>query len=102
MEWAHDDNRPYQNAVELLWQCVKTAFPVRVDIARINSCIQGKDELVKDYYVRLYEIFEKYSGMAEPANRGDQPDIWESYMNSSFLNELRPELSAAVKQSCIG
>ncbi len=57
VEWAHDDNRPYRNAVELLCQRVKTAFPVRVDIAKINSCIQGKDELVMDYYVRLYETF---------------------------------------------
>ncbi|XP_058638910.1 uncharacterized protein LOC131544593 [Onychostoma macrolepis] len=102
VEWAHDYNRPYRNAVELLCQRVKTAFPVRVDIAKINSCIQGKDELVMDYYEILYETFKKYSGIAEPANRGDPPNIWESYLNSSFLNGLRPELSAAVKQSCIG
>ncbi len=36
------------------------------------------------------------------SDRADRPGIWESFMRSRFLNGLRPELSTAVKQSCIG
>lgn len=102
VEWNHADNEPYRSAVELLCRHVKTAFLVRVDIAKIDSCIQRKDEAVQEYYVRLYETFNKHSGITEPPDRGDRPGIWESFMRSRFLNGLRPKLSTAVKQSCNG
>ncbi len=60
-----------------------------------------REESVRDFYVRLFEIFRKHSGMAEPGDSGTQPGTWECHLQSCFLNGLRPEIAQAVKASYI-
>ncbi|XP_042584307.1 uncharacterized protein LOC122138010 [Cyprinus carpio] len=100
-EWGHRDNADYRRAVEELAEAIKTAFPARVDTAKIGNCCQSRDESVQDYYNRLYLIFNKHSGLEEPDERGNQPDTWECHLRSWFLNGLRPEIAQAVKTSYI-
>ncbi len=99
--WLHEANEPYRSAVKDLTQAMKAAFPARVDTAKINGCCQVREESVRDYHARLFEIFRKHSGMAEPADRGTQPGTWECHLQSCFLNGLRPEIAQAVKASYI-
>ncbi len=74
--WLHEANEPYRSAVKDLTHAMKAAFPARVDTAKINGCCQVREESVRDYHARLFEIFRKHSGMAEPADRGTQPGTW--------------------------
>ncbi len=99
--WLHEANEPYRSAVADLTKAMKAAFPARVDTAKINGCCQVREESVRDYHARLFEIFRKHSGLAEPADRGTQPGTWECHLQSCFLNGLRPEIAQAVKASYI-
>ncbi|KAL0153238.1 hypothetical protein M9458_051461 [Cirrhinus mrigala] len=54
-----------------------------------------------DYYHRLYETFNKHSGLDEPDDRGNQPGTWECHLRSWFLNGLRPGIAQAVKGNYI-
>ncbi len=99
--WLHEANEQYRSAVTDLTQAMKAAFPARVDTAKINGCCQVREESVRDYHARLFEIFRKHSGMAEPEDRGTQPGTWECHLQSCFLNGLRPEIAQAVKASYI-
>ncbi len=62
--WLHEANEQYRSAVTDLTQAMKAAFPARVDTAKINGCCQVREESVRDYHARLFEIFGKHSGMA--------------------------------------
>ncbi len=100
--WDNASNQAYKDAVERVCAAIKRAFPLHVDTSKIQQCCQAPEETVQDYYERLHETFNRYSGLTEPATRGDAASTWESHMTNSFLNGLCPELSAAVKHSCIG
>ncbi|KAL0199323.1 hypothetical protein M9458_007863, partial [Cirrhinus mrigala] len=100
-DWQHDDNETYRQAVKTLCQQIKDNFPAKVNATKIN-CTQKKDESVDDYYVRLYDTFNRYSGMPEPDDRGDVPQMWESHLRSSLMSGLRPEIATIIKQTCIG
>lgn len=99
IDWDDASNRPYRIAVNDLANAIKAAFPLRVDIAKLISCCQNREESVQDYYNRLYETFNKYSGLPEPDNRGNQPGIWECFLEMYFLDGLRKEIAQAVKSS---
>ncbi|KAF4097009.1 hypothetical protein G5714_022978 [Onychostoma macrolepis] len=100
-EWEHRHNLEYRTAVEELAESMRTAFPARADTSKIGNYCQNREENVQDYYHRLYEIFNKHSGLIEPADRGNQPETWECHLRSWFLNGLRPEIAQAVKASYI-
>ncbi|XP_058616613.1 uncharacterized protein LOC131530382 isoform X2 [Onychostoma macrolepis] len=100
-EWGHRDNLEYRAAVEELAESIRTAFPARVDTAKIGNCCQNREESVQDFYHRLYEIFNKHSGLEEPGDRGNHPDTWECHLRSWFLNGLKPEIALAVRTSYI-
>ncbi len=100
-EWEHRHNLEYRTAVEELAEGIRTSFPARVDTSKIGNCCQNREESVQDYYHRLHEIFNKHSGLTEPADRGNQPETWECHLRSWFLNGLRPEIAQAVKTSYI-
>ncbi|KAL0154410.1 hypothetical protein M9458_050303, partial [Cirrhinus mrigala] len=95
--WTDETNANYCTAVVELVEGIKVAFPVRVDTSRIGNCCQTREESVQDYYHRLYETFNKHSGLEEPDDRGNQPDTWECHLRSWFLNGLRPEIVQEVK-----
>lgn len=99
--WGHPSNEPYKKEVENFTNAVKVAFPPRVDTEKIACCTQGKEEPVNGYYYRLFETFERHSGLKEPPQRGDQPGTWESVLLGYFLKGLKPEISRAVKASYI-
>ncbi len=101
-DWNHADNEAYRQAVETLCQRIKTDFPVRVNTTKINYCTQKRSESVDDYYVRLYETFNKFSRMPESDERGEVPQMWESHLRSSLMSGLTPEIAAIIKQTCIG
>ncbi len=61
--WLHEANEPYRSAVADLTKAMKAAFPARVDTAKINGCCQVREESVRDYHARLFEIFRKHSGL---------------------------------------
>lgn len=63
-DWDHAD---YRAAVLELANTVKTAFPVCGGVTKMNYCVQRKGENVREYYHRLYELFNRHSGMPEPA-----------------------------------
>ncbi len=88
-EWEHRHNLEYRTAVEELAEDIKTSFPASVDTSKIGYCCQNREEFV--------EIFNKHSGLAEAADRGNQPETWECHLRSWFLNGLTPE--QAVKTS---
>ncbi|MGL5564791.1 MAG: hypothetical protein ACRDC4_03580, partial [Plesiomonas sp.] len=88
-------------AVTELANTVRRVFPARIDMSRISHCRQEPGESVQIYYERLFAAFNKHSGLTEPADRGDRPGIWESYLATSLLNGLRPELSQAVKHNYV-
>ncbi len=70
-------------------------------MSKIGNCYQSREESAQDYYHRLYEVFNKHSGLDEPADRGNRPETWECHLRSWFLNGLRPEIAQAVKTSYI-
>ncbi|KAL0148075.1 hypothetical protein M9458_056615 [Cirrhinus mrigala] len=92
-DWNHTDNETYRQAVKTLRQQMKDNFPAKVNTTKINYCTQKKDESVDDYYVRLYDTFNRYSRMLEPDDRGDVPQI-------SLMSGLRPEIATIIKQTC--
>ncbi len=57
--WLHEANEQYRLAVTDLTQAMKAAFQARVDTAKINGCCQVREESVRDYHARLFEIFRK-------------------------------------------
>ncbi|XP_057182604.1 uncharacterized protein LOC130549403 [Triplophysa rosa] len=99
--WNNDENRPYTVAVTTLCNAIKTAFPARLDLTKVSDCMQKKDESVQDYYVHLYDVFKRYSGIHEPTNRGEEAGLWESHLRNCFLNGLRPDIVTSVKSTCI-
>ncbi|ROL43089.1 hypothetical protein DPX16_14801 [Anabarilius grahami] len=101
VNWQHASNDGYRAAVTGLTETVRRAFPARIDMSRVSHCRQEPGESVQVYYERLYGVFCKHSGLKEPADRGDRPTTWESYLANSLLNGLRPEISQAVKHSYI-
>lgn len=101
-DWDHRDNADYRDAVVELAEAIRAAFPVRIEVAKINQCLQEKGEAVRAYYYRLYEVFNKHSGMTEPNVRGAEPDIWECHLGNWFMRGLRGEIAQGVKSSCIG
>ncbi|KAF4103681.1 hypothetical protein G5714_016564 [Onychostoma macrolepis] len=100
-KWEHRHNLEYRTAVEELAEGIKVAFPACVDTAKIGNCCQNREESIQDYYHRLYEIFNKHSGLIEPDDQGNQPETWECHLRTWFLNGLRPEIAQAVKTSYI-
>ncbi|ROK32551.1 hypothetical protein DPX16_23669 [Anabarilius grahami] len=101
VNWQHASNDGYRAAVTGLTETVRRAFPARIDMSRVSHCRQEPGESVQVYYERLYGVFCKHSGLNEPADRGDRPTTWESYLANSLLNGLRPEIFQAVKHSYI-
>ncbi|KAI2661078.1 hypothetical protein H4Q32_030105 [Labeo rohita] len=99
--WTDETNANYCTAVAELAEAIKVAFPARVDTSKIGNCCQTREESVQDYYHRLYETFNKHSGLDEPDDRGNQPGTWECHLRSWFLNGLRPEIAQAVKGNYI-
>ncbi|KAI2645688.1 50S ribosomal protein L3 [Labeo rohita] len=77
-DWNDDDNDGYRRAVET-----------------------EKDETVDDYYCRLHEVFNKFSGLTEPARRGEEPGTLESHLRNAFLDGRKPEITEKVKVSCM-
>ncbi|KAL0160769.1 hypothetical protein M9458_044494, partial [Cirrhinus mrigala] len=71
--WTDETNANYCMAVAELAEAIRVAFPARVDTSRIGNCCQTREESVQDYYHRLYETFNKHSGLEEP---GDRKSIW--------------------------
>lgn len=102
IDWYSVSNNTYRDVVTRVCTAIKRAFPLHVDMSKIQQCRQSPEETVQDYFERLCDIFNKHSGLTEPATRGDTPSTWESHITNSFLNGLHPELSTAVKHSCIG
>ncbi|KAI2643111.1 Guanylate cyclase soluble subunit alpha-2 [Labeo rohita] len=100
-DWNDDDNDGYRRAVETVADVIKETFPTRVDMSKISRCRQEKDETVDDYYCRLHDVFNKFSGLIEPAHRGLEPGTWESHLRNAFLDGLKPEITEKVKVSCI-
>ncbi|KAL0167099.1 hypothetical protein M9458_038943, partial [Cirrhinus mrigala] len=74
--WTDETSANYCTAVAELAEAIKVAFPARVDTSKIGSCCQTREESVHDYYHRLYETFNKHSGLDEPNDRGNQPGTW--------------------------
>ncbi|KAI2661041.1 Aspartyl/glutamyl-tRNA(Asn/Gln) amidotransferase subunit C [Labeo rohita] len=92
-DWNDDHNHEYRRAVETVARVIKETFPTRVDILRISRCQQEKDETADDYYCSLHEVFNKFSGLIEPADRGQEPGTWESHLRNAFLDGLKPEIA---------
>ncbi len=67
-DWEHRHNLEYRTAVEELAGGIRTSFPARVDTSKIGNCFQSREESVQDYYHHLYEVFNKHSGLDEPAD----------------------------------
>ncbi|KAL0150550.1 hypothetical protein M9458_054143 [Cirrhinus mrigala] len=99
--WTDETNANYCTAVVELAEAIRVAFPARVDTSRIGNCCQTREESVQDFCHRLYETFNKHSGLDEPDDRGNQPGTWECHLRSWFLNGLRPEIAQAVKGNYI-
>lgn len=100
-DWEHDENMAYREAIRALCDAVKAAFPAKVDAAKIVNCRQGRDETVEQYYDRLFEIFNTYSGLEQPTQLGITPGMWEYLLCNTFLNGLDPNIAADIKKSCI-
>ncbi len=100
-DWEHRHNLEYCTAVEELAGGIRTSFPARLDTSKIDNCCQSREESAQDYYHRLYEVFNKHSGLDKPADRGNWPETWECHLRSWILNGLRPEIAQAVKTSYI-
>ncbi|XP_055051165.2 uncharacterized protein [Misgurnus anguillicaudatus] len=104
-DWNHDSNLPYRNAVEQIAKALKDIYPVTVNTQRLTQTKQKPDEPVEEYLNRLTTVFEQCSGMLKPEgvniNTGDVTS-WESYLKQMFLGGLQPDISAKVKQTCIG
>ncbi|KAL0152324.1 hypothetical protein M9458_052047 [Cirrhinus mrigala] len=99
--WTDEANAIYCTAVAELAEAIKVAFPACVNTSKIGNCCQTREESVQDYYHRLYETFNKHSGLDEPDDRGNQPGTWECHLRSWFLNGLRPEIAQTVKGNYI-
>ncbi|KAL0150426.1 hypothetical protein M9458_054243 [Cirrhinus mrigala] len=100
-DWNDDGNDGYRRAVGTVARVIKETFPTRVNMSKISRCRQEKDETVDDYYCRLHDVFNKFSGLTEPANRGLEPDTRESHLRNAFMDGLKPEITEKVKASCI-
>ncbi|KAF4095124.1 hypothetical protein G5714_024202 [Onychostoma macrolepis] len=96
-DWDNASNQVYKEAVEQVCDAIKRAFLLHVDTSKIQQCHQAPEETMEDYYERLHETFNRYSGLTEPATRGDEASTWDSHITNSFLNGLRPELCAAER-----
>lgn len=100
-EWENPANDGYRAAISDLANAFKAAFPIKIDMSKINNCCQGREESVQDYYVRLCDVFNKHSGIEEPKNRGDGSGLWEFHLRICFMDGLRQEITQAVKAKCI-
>ncbi|KAL1270830.1 hypothetical protein QQF64_029846 [Cirrhinus molitorella] len=101
-EWDNQENYAYHRAVGTVAHVIRETFPTRIDMSKVSRCQQEKDEKAKDYYSRLHEIFNKFSGLVEPADRGQEPGTWECHLRNAFLDGLKPEVARKVKASCLG
>ncbi|ROL41893.1 hypothetical protein DPX16_3521 [Anabarilius grahami] len=101
-EWDHRDNADYREAVLELANVVKAAFPVRVEATKLNDCLQEKGESVRAHYYRLYELFNRHSGMPEPNVRGADPSLLECHLSSWFTRGLRDDIMRGMKAGLVG
>lgn len=101
-DWDNRANGEYREAVLELAEAVRTAFPVRIGITKINDCMQERGETVHAFYHRLTELFNKHGGIPEPAERGAEPGLWECYMSNCYTKGLREDIARGVKASLVG
>ncbi|XP_037399425.1 uncharacterized protein LOC119264758 [Pygocentrus nattereri] len=100
-----DPNAPYRNMIRDLRTRLEAAFPLHVNTGKIAACKQEDGETVQDYLVRLTRVHTDYSGLEAPAQRANDAEHvgpWEAHLRNSFLLGLKPELSSAIKQHCVG
>ncbi|XP_056330782.1 uncharacterized protein LOC130242869 [Danio aesculapii] len=101
-DWEDQSNDEYRAGVTRLAEAIKAEFPMHVDIQKIDDCVQRREESVWKYYERLYDVFNKNSGILEPEDKGKQPGVWESFLRLSFLKGLRPQIAEGVQDKCVG
>lgn len=74
-----------------------------MDMVKINTCKQNKDESVDDFIHRLMTTFEANSGMVKPPNMdGAEADLYDSHLCGHIFKGLRPDVAAEVKRSYVG
>ncbi|XP_026227517.1 uncharacterized protein LOC113169931 [Anabas testudineus] len=100
--WEDESNAQYRDAVRHLCDAFTHAFPVKVNMEKITACKQKDDENPDEFLTRLTEVFNTNSGLQLPEEVGNTPDVWEIHLCNYFLNGLQPDISSAVKSSCIG
>ncbi len=84
-DWGNANNQAYKDEIERVCAAMRRACPLHVDTSKIQRCRQAPEETVEDYYERLCETFNRYSGLTEPATRGDVVTTWESHIDTVFL-----------------
>lgn len=102
IDWRHNDNNEYRNAVQTLATEFTTVFPHRIDMSRINSCKQKENETPEEYLCRLTDIFNIHSGIEQPNDLGNTAGLWEIHLCNCFLNGLKPDIATEVKKTCVG
>lgn len=82
---------------------LRQAFPDKMDMVKINTCKQNKDESVDDFIHCLMTTFEANSGMVKPPNTdGVEADPYESHLCGHIFKGLRQDVAAEVKRSYVG
>ena len=81
---------------------VCAAFPLRLDMTKINGCRQKDREHCNEYLERLTELHNAHSGIEVPADL-NQPEVtvWEAHLRKCFLNGMDAEISEKVKDLCV-
>ncbi|XP_030000120.1 uncharacterized protein LOC115426259 [Sphaeramia orbicularis] len=102
VNWEDESNVQYRDAVHSLCEAFTKAFPVKSNLEKITACRQKDNEDPDEYLTRLTEIFNSHSGLQPPAELGNTLGAWENHLCNCFLNGLKPDISSAVKSTCIG
>ena len=92
----YDQNYRFLAGLQLLCQEIMRLYPKRVNLEAVQTCQQGKDENISDFYHRLQTALNTQGGFGDMNS-----PIAKSYLTSLLLTNMHEEMSVAVKTSLI-
>lgn len=93
----HDD-AALENRRNALIARIENRWIRRADWSMINQCVQGEEETVDSFIVRMREIFNNHSGIEVPVNQvNDSP--YEQQLKDAILKGLFAPISSLLSNT---